>query len=591
MYWLTMEDKITKINQLRNNEYYCMQEVYDELYKRARENYNFYDLIKYIENDNNLRLAYRNIKTNHGSKTKSLSGRNLVTISNQKLKWYLKQTKNKLKNYIPQKIKRVGIPKKNGKIRYLGIQEPEEKIIEQAIYQILNPIVTAKFHNNSNGFIQGKSCRRAIAQMENYIIKEKLYYVVDIDIKGFFDNISHGKLLKQLWTIGIKDKNLLKVISKMLKAEIFKIGIPEKGTPQGGILSPLLANVVLNELDWWLENKKNKGIRFVRYADDFKILSPTYSIARNMLDKTTRWLEKRLKLQVSEEKTKIVNLKRNYSEFLGIKLKITKNKGKIKIKSHMNDKAIESSKEKLKKQIRIVKKSKGNPKTMNNKIDKYNSQVMGIQNYYNMASLISEDLSFINYIQLQYIYRNFKDVLSFNKKNDTNNYIENTYSKIGLLPYIRGKPIIPIGYVKYSKAKYKGNKVNYFDGKNRELFHKELKIENIFVLWNILKNPYYDETVEFNDNILSKFCGQYGKYAITNQTIYNFKEIEIIRKNNKLYDNKYNNLIIVNKQIKKLLTIEKVDDIIEMERLTVGTNIEQLGKINKIRKENNLSLI
>ena len=111
--------------------------------------------------------------------------------------------------------------------------------------------------------------------------------MVDIDIKGFFDNIDHGKLLKQLWQLGIRDKNLLSIISKMLKAEVKGVGIPNKGTPQGGILSPLLANVVLNELDWWLDSKKNKGIRFVRYADDFKILCPTYQIASDMLGKTT----------------------------------------------------------------------------------------------------------------------------------------------------------------------------------------------------------------------------------------------------------------------------------------------------------------
>lgn len=282
-----MGEEKAKIGQLRNNEYYCMQEKLDWLNKRSKDCYVFHDLMKHINEDHNIRLAYRNIKNNSGSKAKGLSGKNMDFISNLKLKKYLRIVKQQLENYTPSTIKRVGIPKANGKVRYLGIKEPIDKIVEQAIYQILNPIITPKFHNNSNGFIESRSCSRAISQMTNAILKERLSYVVDIDIKGFFDNIDHGKLLKQLWQLGIQDKNLLSIIPKMLKAKVKGVGIPDKGTPQGGILSPLLANVVLNELDWWLDSKKNKGIRFVRYADDFKILCPTYQIASDMLEKTT----------------------------------------------------------------------------------------------------------------------------------------------------------------------------------------------------------------------------------------------------------------------------------------------------------------
>ena len=215
-----MGEEKTKIVQLRNNEYYCMQEEFDVLNKRSKNNYVFHDLMKYINEENNIRLAYRNIKNNDGSKARGLSGKNMDFISNMKFYKYLKNTKKQLENYTPSMIKRVGIPKSNGKIRYLGIKEPIDKIVEQAIYQVLNPILIPKFHNNSNGFIEGRSCSRAISQMTNYIIREKLYYVVDIDIKGFFDNIDHGKLLKQLWQLGIRDKNLLSIISKMLKAEV-----------------------------------------------------------------------------------------------------------------------------------------------------------------------------------------------------------------------------------------------------------------------------------------------------------------------------------------------------------------------------------
>ena len=117
---------------------------------------------------------------------------------------------------------------------------------------MLEPICEAKFFERSNGFRPNRSAENAIAQAERMMQNLNLHYVVDVDIKSFFDNVNHGKLLKQMWAMGIRDKKLLCIISAMLKAEVAGIGFPEKGTPQGGIISPLLSNIVLNELDWWV---------------------------------------------------------------------------------------------------------------------------------------------------------------------------------------------------------------------------------------------------------------------------------------------------------------------------------------------------
>lgn len=571
-------EELTKITHLRNNEYYCMQELFDFLYSKSQKGQYFYSLTQYIMSDNNLRLAYRNIKTNNGSKTCGLNGKNMSFIGSMKLWNYLKETKEIIANYTPSMVKRVGILKSNGKVRYLGIKEPEDKIVEQAVYQILEPILTAKFHNNSNGFIKGRSTSRAIAQFTNYIIKDKLYFVIDLDIKGFFDNVNHGKLIKQLWTSGVRDKNLLSLISKMLKAEIIKVGVPEKGTPQGGILSPLLANLVLNELDWWLESKAPKGIRFVRYADDVKILCPTYSVARNMLEKTTKWLKERLSLEVSEEKTKIINLKRNYSYFLGIKLKVKIHKGKYKIVSHMTEKALDSTKEKVKKQIRKIKKTKDNVKENTYQIDKYNSLVRGIHNYYEKATNITEDLHKLRWHTSWYIKTKMKDVLTY--KNGSENKV----------PFIRGKPLVEIGKVRYNEPRYRGNKINYFEGKSRKHFYKSLEINNLFVMEKLLNNPKIQESVEFNDNVISKFCGQLGRYAITNNQIFDLADIKTIKIKEHGSD-KYDNIIIINSKIEKLLKLREVDDIIEISNLIRGVKNEQLEKINEIRKENSLPLI
>ena len=577
--------ELTKVTQLRNNEYYCMQETFDFLYKKSYEGYVFDNLIPFIISDNNLRLSYRNIKTNKGSKTNGLSGKNMSFIAKMKLGVYIRLTKNSINDYSPSKVRRASIPKSNGKVRYLGIKEPIDKIIEQGIYQILEAILTAKFHNNSNGFIKGRSQKRAIAQFNNYIRKDKLYFVIDLDIKGFFDNVNHGKLLKQLWSCGVRDKNLLSIISKMLKAEVFNVGIPNKGTPQGGILSPLLANLVLNEFDWWLESKSSLGIKFVRYADDVKILCPSYAIARYMLDKIIKWLNERLKLEVSEEKTKIINLKRNYSYFLGFKIKVKEKNGKIKIVSHMTEKAIENTKIKVKKEIRELKKASTDKKKCNEVLELYNSIVRGVHNYYNTATHINEDLHNLQWHTKRYIKTKLKNVLSFGDVKDNI-----TKEVIGKVPKIRGKPLLEIGEVTHEPPRYRGDKINYFEANSRKCFHKDLAIDNIFIMEMLLKTPKLHESVEFNDNVLSKFCGQLGNYAITNEMMFDLNNIRTIRINENGTD-KYHNIIIVDKETEKLLRLKEVDDIIEMSNLKRGIKREQLDKINKLRKENSLPLI
>lgn len=208
--------------------------------------------------------------------------------------------RKRLQNFHPHAIRRVEIPKPDGRLRPLGIPTIEDRIIQQCIKQVLEPICEAKFYKHSYGFRPNRSAHHAIARAMFLANQSGFHFVVDVDIKGFFDNVNHGKLLKQLWTLGIQDKQLLRVLSKMLKAPIAGVGIPEKGVPQGGILSPLLANVVLNELDWWISNqwetfqshKQYKGpseryralratglkkVFIVRYADDFKLFCKTRS--------------------------------------------------------------------------------------------------------------------------------------------------------------------------------------------------------------------------------------------------------------------------------------------------------------------------
>jgi len=246
----------------------------------------------------------------------------------------------------------VEIPKPNGKTRPLGIPCIWDRLIQQCILQILEPICEAKFSDNSYGFRPLRSAENAVATEMRLINLSHLHYVVEVDIKSFFDEVDHVKLINQLWTMGIRDTKLLSVIKAILGANIQTpdgaVVKPTKGTPQGGIISPLLANVVLNELDQWIDSQweknlvvnkykcsihkngsacnsheyaamrktKLKEMHIVRYADDVRILCATKTQANRVMIAVKQYLCERLRLEVSEKKTRVVNVKRNSSEFL-----------------------------------------------------------------------------------------------------------------------------------------------------------------------------------------------------------------------------------------------------------------------------------
>lgn len=316
-----------------------------------------------ITENRNIALAYRNIKNNKGSKTPGVNGTTIKDIDNLELSEWINYIHERFEDFKPMAVRRVEIDKPCGGTRPLGIPTIEDRMIQQCIKQILEPIVEAKFYHGSYGFRPDRSAENAIAKVMQLININKLHYAIDIDIKGFFDNIDHGKLLKQMWTMGIRDKKLILIISRMLKAEIEGSGIPEKGTPQGGIISTLLSNITLNELDWWvysqwegmktnkeysnqqykiriLKGTNLKEMYIVRYADDFKILTNNHKSTQKIYIAVCKWLKERLKLDISKEKSKVINLRKNYSNFLGFKLKaIKKKEKKYTVKSNISDKA------------------------------------------------------------------------------------------------------------------------------------------------------------------------------------------------------------------------------------------------------------
>lgn len=593
------KEKTLKQNVLRFNEYYHMQPTFDMLYKQSKEGSNFKNLFDIIASKENILLAYRKIKRNKGSKTAGTNGHKIKDIENENIDEYVSYIQDRLNNYIPQSIRRVNIPKPNGKLRPLGIPCIEDRLIQQAIKQVLEPICEAKFYQHSYGFRPNRGVEQAIAYAVKKVNIDKCYYAIDVDIKGFFDNVNHGKLLKQLWTIGIRDKKVISIISKMLKGEIKGIGKPEKGTPQGGILSPLLANVVLNELDWWIasqwqnfatehsytrSNSKYKRMRksklkemyLVRYADDFKIFCRNKNDAIKTFEAIKQWLKERLSLEINEEKSKIIDIRKESSEFLGFKMRAYKKKKKWIITSHMAEKAKESVIEALREQAKEIKK---NQRTY--KVQQLNQIIAGEQNYYKIATEVCQDFNEI-YCKTKRCLKNQFKHLTTKTGYKPKEYGKRYKGYKGKETFVLNLIVYPIGRVKTKPPNVCKQEICNYTKKGRDLIHKDLTNIDKELMQYFVNNPLH-ESVELNDNRISLYSAQKGKCAITNQILQENTEVHHITPISKGGTDKYKNLALVTPEAHKL--IHATDkEVINYYMSLLHLKKNQIEKVNKYRE-------
>ena len=214
------QERKSKQRKIRNSEYYDMESAFDRLYAESKNKKNFNHLMEIIESEENIKLAYRTIKKNTGSSTAGVDKRTIKSLMKLSEEEYVRRIRNQFSNYHPRPVRRVEIPKPNGKMRPLGIPTIVDRIVQQCVLQVMEPICEAKFSENSNGFRPNRSAETAIAQCMRLVQVQHLYHVVDLDIKGFFDNINHTKLIRQIWALGIRDKKLICIIKEMLKAPI-----------------------------------------------------------------------------------------------------------------------------------------------------------------------------------------------------------------------------------------------------------------------------------------------------------------------------------------------------------------------------------
>ncbi|MEN1970060.1 reverse transcriptase domain-containing protein [Lentibacillus sp. N15] len=194
------------MSTLRYWDYYDMTENFTDLHKRASNNESINHLYEMITSRKNILLAYRMVKSNKGSKTSGTDGKTIKDIKRLTENELVKAIQTKLKNYQPKKVRRKWNEKENGKLRPLGIPCILDRIIQQCFKQVLEPIVEAHFYKHSYGFRPLRSTHHAMARVQSLINQSQLHYVVDVDIKGFFDNVNHTLLIKQLWNLGIHDR-------------------------------------------------------------------------------------------------------------------------------------------------------------------------------------------------------------------------------------------------------------------------------------------------------------------------------------------------------------------------------------------------
>ena len=330
-------------------------------------------LLNELLSGDNLKIAKQRIKKNKGAS--GIDGMEVKELD-EYLSKHLDEIKEQIRNkkYSPKPVKRVEIPKPDGGVRNLGVPTVVDRFVQQAIAQVLTPIYEPKFSESSYGFRPNRCCEMAILKALKFM-NDGYQWVVDIDLEKFFDNVNHDKMISLIMK-DVKCGEIVSLINKFLKSGImiddeYKESVI--GTPQGGNLSPLLSNIMLNQLDKELEAR---GLRFIRYADDCIILVGSSKAADRVMKNVSIFIESKLGLKVNMTKSKVS--KPNDIKYLGFGFFMDKNDGLWKAKPHA--KSVEKLKLKLKKLT-----SRRWSISLDERLEKIKKTIVGWTNYYKIG--------------------------------------------------------------------------------------------------------------------------------------------------------------------------------------------------------------
>jgi len=399
-----------------------LREIQDKLYQHSKEVYEaggrpaFKGLIEIMSAEVTILTAIHNIKSNHGSETPGVDKRKMRQDYLQKTyKWVIQDIQRAFQHFEPQQIRRVYIDK-SGKAekRPLGIPTIRDRIIQECMRLVLEPIVEAQFFAHSYGFRPMRDTAMALERINTLVHNTGYYWVVEGDISKCFDRIDHAILLKRLYHVGVKDRRVLQILKAMLKVGILtECETNAEGTPQGGLISPLLANVYLDMMDEWITKQweqkrtnypypaafsKYRALRktalapgfLVRYADDFVIITDTRTHAEEWKARLQIFLQNKMKLTLSKEKTLITDVRKKHINFLGYEFKLVRGnarRGYI-TRTTPDRERLKRKVDKIADDIKKIPRNYSRERVIS-EINRINSQVRGIIQYYQNCTWVN----------------------------------------------------------------------------------------------------------------------------------------------------------------------------------------------------------
>ena len=399
-----------------------LRALQDELYKTAKEAMSrderpsFTGLVEAMTAKATIVTAIHNIKANKGANTPGVDGVKIRNYLQSREDWVINDIQSAFRHYEPRFVRRKYIDKPGKKEkRPLGIPTIRDRIVQECMRIILEPIMEGQFYEHSYGFRPMRDTKMALERITGTVHQNGYFWVVEGDISKCFDRIDHNILLKRLYHMGVKDKRVLLIVKAMLKAGIMgECEINEEGTPQGGILSPLLANVYLDILDeyvakQWINKSVHTHYRdqqtkmtalrkrsnlipgvLVRYADDFVIVTDSKAHAAFWKERVGTFLRERMKLELSAEKTLITDVRKRYVQFLGFEYKVVPGKSRKGYipRTIPNRTRLERKVEEIKKNLLAIPKNVSKEIVID-AIHKVNSQIRGLVNYYQATTWVS----------------------------------------------------------------------------------------------------------------------------------------------------------------------------------------------------------
>lgn len=508
----------TKLNKVPSNEAE-LNKLLQDIYLTAKENYDndnessFMGILEIIASESNIITSIHKIKSNKGSHTSGVDDEDIDDYLEKGYDEVIEIVRTKLYNYSPNMVRRVWIPKPGkSEKRPLGIPTIIDRIIQECVRNVIEPIAEAQFFEHSYGFRPMRSADMAVARIKHINFHAKCCWIVEGDIKGFFDNIDHNVMIKSLWNLGIRDKRVLSIIKQMLKAGVMEeCSKSELGTPQGGIISPLLANIYLNRFDNYMtgdfERKKLrkpksrrdgeisamrnhsnlKTCYYVRYADDWVILTDNQEDAEKLKYKAKRYLKETLKLELSEEKTLITNVRIKPIKFLGVEIRMVRKNGRWVNKVSPERERFHRKMKDLSREIFYIRKTSTLDKDRQiQNITRVNSIIVGLINYYSMCDQISVVIRKYAWLLKYTAYKSLKRYGGqWVRANEVSNLIGLHYGHKAHIPAIKYKDmyigVTDINFAKWDNPVHKNQGETPYTPEGRELYNKRMRRKGLRV--------------------------------------------------------------------------------------------------------------